>query len=35
MDFYGCIEYLREEGYLSYYGKSNGKYGGKICGMPK
>lgn len=35
LDYYGCIQYLREEGYLNFYGKSWGKYGGKIYGHPK
>ena len=35
LDYYGCMEYLREQGYINYYGKKTGKYGGTITGNPK
>lgn len=35
LDYYGCIEYLRDEGYLSYYGRTSGKFGGTIMGTAK
>jgi hypothetical protein len=34
LDYYGCFEYVREEGYINFYGK-NSKFGGFITGNPK
>lgn len=34
LDYYGCFEYVREEGYINFYGK-NSKFGGTITGNPK
>lgn len=35
LDYYGCFEYLREENQISYYGKVNKAFGGKLYGTCK
>lgn len=35
LDYYGCFEYLRDEGKLDYYGKTSKNYWGKVMGDAK